>query len=93
MEPNRSIAHELLSDELLKSLCCPETRQNLTPADPELIARLNKSIAAGTLKSRGGRTVSQPIDDGFLRADGQWVYPIRNKIPILLIDQALPAMP
>lgn len=89
MEPSQSIASDLLGDELLKSLCCPETRQNLAPADPDLVARLNKSIAAGTLKNRGGRTVTQPIDDGFIRADGQWIYPIRNKIPILLIDEAV----
>lgn len=91
MQSTPSTAQELLGDDLLKGLCCPETRQDLSPAGPELIARLNKSIAAGVLNNRGGKPVTQPIDDGFLRKDGQWVYPIRNKIPILLIDEALSA--
>jgi uncharacterized protein YbaR (Trm112 family) len=89
MELGRSTARQMLDDELLKNLCCPETRQDLQPAQPELITRLNQRINAGTLKNRAGEVVSQPIDDGLVRADGQWLYPIRNNIPILLIDQAL----
>ncbi len=90
MESDRSPASEMLNEDLLKSLCCPETKQSLSPAEPELIARLNKSISAGTLRNRTGQIVNQPIDHGFVRADGQWLYPIRNRIPIMLIDQALP---
>jgi len=93
MESDSSPGRELLDHALLKNLCCPETKQSLSSADPDLIARLNKAISAGTLTNRAGQIVNQPIEHGFIRADGRWLYPVRNWIPIMLIDQALPASP
>lgn len=80
----------MLDSELLKVLCCPETFQELGVADPPLLEQLNRQIQAGTLKSRAGRAVTEPLEAGLVRADRKWVYPVRRGIPVLLIDEALP---
>lgn len=76
--------------ELLKLLCCPETHQDLTPAAPTILEKLNSAIAAGTLKSRNGKSVSEKIEGGLIRADGKFLYPIRYNIPIMLVDESIP---
>jgi uncharacterized protein YbaR (Trm112 family) len=80
----------MLSPDLLSILCCPETHQPLTLAPVETITSLNQKIAAAQLKNRAGETLSQSLDSALLRADGKFVYPIRNDIPVMLIDQAIP---
>lgn len=76
--------------ELLKILCCPETHQALRVAEPAVIEGLNRQIAAGTLKKRDGQIVTERLDRGLVREDGAVLYPIRNNIPIMLIDESLP---
>jgi uncharacterized protein YbaR (Trm112 family) len=79
----------MISSELLQILCCPESHQTLTLADPALIERTNQQIAAGQVHNRGGQVVREPIESGLIREDNQWMYPIRNGIPIMLIDEAI----
>jgi len=79
----------MIDAELLKTMCCPETHQDLRPAEPTLVNRLNEQIAAGTLKNRGGQPVKEKIDEGLVRADGKLLYPIRRTIPIMLVDEAV----
>jgi uncharacterized protein YbaR (Trm112 family) len=38
----------------------------------------------------GGSAVTEPIDGGLVRADEAILYPIRDRIPILLIDEGIP---
>lgn len=80
----------MIDPELLNVLCCPETRQPLVFAEAGLVARLNQQVAAGQLSNRAGRLVEQPFDHGLVRADGKFLYPIREDIPVLLIDEAIP---
>jgi len=80
----------MIDPELLKILCCPETHQALTPADPALIQSLNARIVAGQMRNRAGRPVPQSIDAGLVRRDGQFLYPVRKDIPVMLIDEAIP---
>jgi uncharacterized protein YbaR (Trm112 family) len=80
----------MIDAELLKILCCPETHQELRLAEPAVIERLNQQAAAGTLKNRSGTVVSEKLDGGLVRADGKFLYPIRQQIPIMLIDEAIP---
>jgi uncharacterized protein YbaR (Trm112 family) len=75
---------------LLKILCCPETHQLVSEAGHALISELNTQIVSGSLKNRGGKAVSEKLDGGLLRDDGQVLYPIRDRIPILLIEEAIP---
>jgi uncharacterized protein YbaR (Trm112 family) len=76
--------------ELIEILCCPETHQRLTAADAPVVARLNEQIKAGHLKNRAGKAIIEPIDGGFIREDQKFLYPIRGKIPVMLIDEGIP---
>ena len=80
----------MIDAELLKIMCCPETHQDLRPAEPALVNRLNEQIEAGTLNNRVGQPVKEKIDEGLVRADGKFLYPIRRTIPIMLVDEGLP---
>jgi uncharacterized protein YbaR (Trm112 family) len=79
----------MIDPALLEILCCPETHQGLTLADPALVELLNQQIAAGQLRNRKGQAVNQKVDAGLVRADGKVVYLVRSGIPIMLIDQAI----
>jgi uncharacterized protein YbaR (Trm112 family) len=70
---------------LLALLRCPETRQPLAPAPESLLARAK----AEAWPTRAG-TPPPPFEEALLRADGRVLYPIRQTIPILLIDESIP---
>jgi uncharacterized protein YbaR (Trm112 family) len=80
----------MIDAELLKILCCPETHQVLVPADTALLQQLNEQIAAGQLRNRGNQPVTRLCDGGLVRQDGQFLYPICQGIPVLLINEAIP---
>jgi uncharacterized protein YbaR (Trm112 family) len=80
----------MIDSELLKILCCPESRQDLRPAEAALVDRLNARLASGDLRNRAGKVLEEKMDAGLVRADGKLLYPIRHNIPILLVDEAIP---
>ena len=80
----------MITPSTLQILCCPETHQPLSFAPPPLIEEVNGKIAAGTLKNRAGKVLGARLDAGLLRADGKILYPVRNSIPVLIIDEAIP---
>ncbi len=79
----------MIDTQLLKILCCPETRQELTVAPDSLIAELNGRIVSGRMTNRGGKPVSMKLDGGLVRKDGKFLYPVRQDIPVMLIDEAV----
>jgi uncharacterized protein YbaR (Trm112 family) len=79
----------MLDPELLALLVCPETRQELTPADPAEIVRLNEAIRQGRVRNAAGRTVNEPVEDALVRADRVVAYPVRDDIPVMLVDEGL----
>jgi uncharacterized protein YbaR (Trm112 family) len=79
----------MIDAELLEILVCPETKQPVRLADPALLARVNQAVAAGRLHNRGGEAVVAPLDEALVREDGQVLYPVRDDIPIMLIDEAI----
>ncbi len=80
----------MVDKELLDILCCPETKQDLVLVEESVIKRINAKIKDGTLKNRGGEIIKDPVDAGLLREDKKYLYPIREDIPIMLIDEAIP---
>ena len=80
----------MVAKDLLDILCCPETKQDLTLIEGETIEKINQKILAGALKNRGGEFLKEIIDSGLLREDRKYIYPIREDIPIMLIDEAIP---
>ncbi len=78
-----------INQELLDILVCPETKQALTLAEVEEVAVINHRIARGELTTRRGAPVTESIDEALIRADRQYFYPVRDDVPIMLIDEAI----
>jgi uncharacterized protein YbaR (Trm112 family) len=76
--------------ELLAILCCPETNQAVSLADESLIQKLNSAVVRGELMNVGKRPVSAVFDSGLIRADQKILYPIRDNIPVMLIEEGIP---
>lgn len=79
-----------LDKDLLAILCCPETKQPVCLADGTLIKTLNDAVSRGTLHNKGKKPVTEPLDGGLVRADQRVLYPIRQNIPIMLIEEGIP---
>jgi uncharacterized protein YbaR (Trm112 family) len=78
-----------INQELLDILVCPDSRQSLTLAGAEELAGINQRIARRELVNRAGAVVTQEIEGALIREDRQYFYPIRDDIPVMLIDQAI----
>ena len=79
----------MVDQSLLDILVCPETKQPLHPAEAPLLEELNASIEGGGVATRGGEPVSETIDEGLVREDCTVLYPVRDDIPIMLIDESI----
>jgi len=80
----------MLDAQLLAILACPETRRPLRLAEPALVAAVNEAIAAGRLTNRAGQVIHEPVEELLVREDGAVAYPVREEIPVLLIDEGIP---
>lgn len=73
---------------LLEILVCPETRANVSLASPELLKTLQAAAEKGTLTNRGGQKV-QKLDAALVRQDNEVAYPVRDDIPLMLLDEQI----
>jgi uncharacterized protein YbaR (Trm112 family) len=80
----------MINPELLEMLACPDDRTPVHLADDSTVEALNARIRAGGVKNRKGDAVTREIEAGLVRADGKYLYPIWDDIPIMLIDEAIP---
>jgi len=80
----------MIDKEMLEIFVCPQDQSPLRLADEELVAKINRAIAAGEIKNQGGQPLTDRLDGGLVRQDGATLYPIIDDIPVLLIDEAIP---
>ncbi|MDR0331328.1 MAG: hypothetical protein LBH93_06430 [Chitinispirillales bacterium] len=80
----------MVDKELLNILCCPETKQSVALAGDDAVQKINEGIKAGNISNRSGAVVKEEIGGGLIREDRRFLYPIREDIPIMLIDEAIP---
>ena len=83
----------MVDQSLLDILVCPETKQPLHVADAAVLERLNASIRDGSVSNRGGRVLGGAVEEGLVREDGTVLYPVRDDIPIMLIDESITLSP
>jgi len=79
-----------LDKDLLAILCCPETKQAVALADEQLVQKVNSAIERGALKNKAQKPVTEKLDGGLIRSDNKILYPVREDIPVMLIDEGIP---
>lgn len=80
----------MIDQSLLDILVCPETKQPLRVVDEQVLKAMNESIEKGAVTNRGGQPVTAGLDEALVREDGSVLYPVRDDIPIMLIDESIP---
>jgi uncharacterized protein YbaR (Trm112 family) len=80
----------MVDKELLEILVCPDDKTPVRLASATELDALNARIRAGGVQNRGGQAVSREVPEGLIRADGKYLYPVDNDIPVMLIDEAIP---
>ena len=80
----------MIAASLIEILCCPETHQPLRLAESSILAGVNQQITSGTVKNRAGNPITVPIEQGLIRQDGKYLYPVWKDIPVMRIDEAIP---
>ena len=78
-----------LDKKLLDLLVCPDNRSAVQMASPDLINKVNNLITSGQLKNRAGKLISNTLEAGLIRADGKVLYPVRDDIPLMLVDEGI----
>jgi len=79
----------VIDKDLLSILACPETHQPLAEAEAPVLEQVNRKIEAGQCANKGGKKVEEPLAAGLVREDGRVIYPIKQDIPVLLIDEGI----
>jgi len=80
----------MIDPEFLAMLVCPTTRQPLREATAAELGKVNDAIKQGEARNRGGSAVADPLQAALGTADGAWLYPVQDGIPILLASEAVP---
>ena len=78
-----------IPQDLLEILVCPENHLPLQLADDAVVARVNSMISSGKAKNHAGNRVEVSIEGGLIRSDQKILYPIRDEIPVLLIEEGI----
>ncbi len=79
-----------LPDWLMEILVCPERKDlRLRFVEGDGLAALNRRISEGGARNRKGEAVREPVREGLVREDGQVLYPVREGIPVLLVEEGI----
>ena len=81
----------MIDRELLEILCCPKTKVPVEMLSEDKLKAVNDRIGRGEVKTVDGSKVDKPLDAGLITEDGKTVYRIDDDIPIMLIDEGIPA--
>jgi uncharacterized protein YbaR (Trm112 family) len=76
--------------KLLDIICCPVTRSSLELLPEHELGTLNELIGAKRIKNREDAIVETPLAEALVTRSGKLIYPVREGIPVLLEEQAMP---
>jgi uncharacterized protein YbaR (Trm112 family) len=78
-----------LDPGLLAILRCPESLQPLRLADEGTVQSLLQLARQGALQNLQGGKVEGDFEALLLREDGRRGYPVRDGIPVMLLEEAV----
>jgi uncharacterized protein YbaR (Trm112 family) len=81
----------MIDQELLGILCCPKTKVPVEMLSEDKLKTMNERIGRGEVKTVDGKKVDTALDAGLITEDGKTIYRIDDDIPIMLIDEGIPA--
>jgi uncharacterized protein YbaR (Trm112 family) len=79
----------MIEARLIDILRCPQDRTRVSAATPEMVSRINRAISAGSARNLAGERLEKPLDGGLIREAGDILYPIVDRIPVMLPDEAI----
>jgi uncharacterized protein YbaR (Trm112 family) len=79
----------MLDAQLLALLVCPATHQAVTLASPADVQRLIAGVRSGEVRTVAGAEPDAAFDGALVRQDGAVAYPIRDGIPVMLVEEGL----
>ena len=79
----------MLDPQLLALLVCPATHQDVKPAGRAAVERLIQAIREGAVRTVAGKEADAGLEGALVRQDGAVAYPIRDGIPVMLVDEGL----
>ena len=74
---------------VLDILCCPLTHVPLQKLAADSLERLNAMIAEGAIRNESRQVLTEQLGAALVTRDGKIAYPVRDGIPVLLIDQGI----
>ena len=81
----------MIDQELLGIHCCPKTKVPVEMLSDDKRNTLNERIKKGEVKTVEGKKVDTPLEAGLITEDQKTIYRIDDDIPIMLIDEGIPA--
>ena len=79
----------MISNELLSILKCPVTGSPLQLAEDQLVSKVNSAIDEERARDRLEQKVHEQVEGGLTTDEQTWMYPIRDGIPTLVLEEAI----
>jgi len=79
-----------MNKELLTILVCPVTKLPVRLLSRSNLQILNRIISEGNLQNAAGQRVDSQFSQALIARNNTMIYPVKDGIPIMLEDQAIP---
>ena len=79
----------MLDAQLLALLVCPATHQEVALAGSAQVERMLRAVREGEVRTVGGREAEATFEGALVRRDGAVAYPVRDGIPVMLVEEGL----
>lgn len=80
-----------VDDRLLEILVCPASRVPVKRLPKDELAVLNQHRERSGLVHVDGSKVKHAVEEALITTDGKMVYAVSAGIPVMLVDQGIPA--